>query len=106
MGDENSRGYKARTSVLSSTPAAFNTLSSNSAEIFGGGGNNRSLKAYPTQLLPKIIFDLPRVRNFLLPKEPDLSPQAPMKDYIKSLGPEEKEKASKLLLLLVELLKG
>ena len=106
MGDENSRGYKARTSVLSSTPEAFNTLSSNSAERFGGGRNNRSLKTYPVQLLPKIIFDLPRVCNFLLPKEPGLSPRTPMADYIKSLNPEEKEKASKLLLLLVELLKG
>lgn len=105
MGDENSRGYKARTSVLSSTPAAFNTLSSNSAEIFGGGGNNRSLKTYPTQLLPKIIFDLPRVRNFLLPRGQDSCPQPlSMADYIKSLSSEEKEKVSKLLLLLVELL--
>lgn len=106
MGDENFRKYKARTAVLSANPSAFNMLSSDSAEKLGAGRNNLSLKNYPTQLLPKIIFDLPRVRNFLLPKEPSLSPQAPMEDYIKSLSPEEKEKALKLLLLLVELLKG
>ena len=70
MGDENLKKYKAKTSVLSESLTPSNTLSSFSMkEIIGNYDNNLTLKNYPVKFLPQIIFELPTVKNFLLPEE-------------------------------------
>jgi len=69
MGDKNSKKYKAKTSVLSDNLLALNNLSSNSMdEIVNDKNNTCILKDYPLDFLPKIIFQLPRVKEFLLPE--------------------------------------
>jgi hypothetical protein len=74
MGDENLKKYKARTTVLSDNLSELNTLSSSSMKsIVGNYDNNLSLKDYPLELLPQIIFKLPMVKDFLLPNEKKFS---------------------------------
>ena len=73
MGNENFRKYKARTTVLSDNLSFLNTLSSESMKSIVNNcdnnfDNNLSLKDYSLNLLPQIIFDLPRVKEFLLPE--------------------------------------
>jgi hypothetical protein len=71
MGDENLRKYKAKTTVLSDNLSHLNTLSLQSMKDVLGmeQNNNLNLKNYSVKLLPQIIFDLPSVKNFLLPQQ-------------------------------------
>ena len=70
MGDENLKKYKAKTTVLSDNLSELNTLSSSSMKnIIGDYDNNLTLKDYSLEFLPQIIFELPTVKDFLLPKE-------------------------------------
>jgi hypothetical protein len=75
MGDTQRRKEKAESFIHYANLSSVNTLSSDSAkEVM----NNKSFvsayekRNYPIQLLPRIIFDLPRVKNFLLPSEKSL----------------------------------
>jgi hypothetical protein len=74
MGDETLRKYKAKTTVLSDNLSNLNTLSSESMKdiIEVEQTSKLSQKNYPVNLLPQIIFNLPNVRNFLLPKQENL----------------------------------
>lgn len=71
MGNAELKKYKARTTVLSDNLSNLNTISSDSIKELVGEvkTNNLTLREYPTNLLPKIIFQLPRVKEFLLPME-------------------------------------
>lgn len=75
MGDNERRKEKAESFIHYANLSSVNTLSSDSAkEVMN---NNSFVSAYekrnyPIQLLPRIIFDLPRVKNFLLPSEKSL----------------------------------
>lgn len=69
MGGEEARKYKAKNCALSENLDVYDNLSSDSLKTLNGSTNNLSLRDYPVELLPKIIFDLPRVKEFLLPEE-------------------------------------
>jgi len=70
MGGEERRKKKADSFIHYANMSSVNTLSTESVkEIVSDEMYNQYEKRnYPVQLLPKIIFDLPRVKNFLLPK--------------------------------------
>lgn len=65
MGDENTIKYKAKTSVLCETDSSAKTLKIVNACIVENT-TDETLKNYSHELLPKIIFDLPNVKKFLL----------------------------------------
>lgn len=69
MGDQDRRNYKAKNVANSANLNVYDNLSSDSLKGFTGGTNNYSLRNYPVELLPQIIFELPRVKEFLLPDE-------------------------------------
>ena len=73
MGGRQLRKYKADTNTFDyeNGSFAFDTLSSDSiSDILNIKiNNNLFLKPYPLASLPQEIFELPRVKNFLLPDE-------------------------------------
>jgi hypothetical protein len=70
MGDNQRRKEKAESFIHYANLSSINTLSSDSIKevVCTDISNNYQKRNYPTHLLPKIIFDLPRVKNFLLPE--------------------------------------
>ena len=68
MGDSKRRKLKSESIIHASNLEVYDNLSSDSIENLAGHTNNFVLKDYPVQELPQIIFDLPRVRDFLLPE--------------------------------------
>lgn len=70
MGDATRRKEKANSFIHYANLSTVNTLSTDSVdEILINKDSNFSYQKrnYPVQLLPKVIFDLPRVKEFLLP---------------------------------------
>lgn len=66
MGDENRRKTKAESFIHYANINAVNTLSSESMYQINNTINKYSLKKYPISSLPKKLFELERVKNFLL----------------------------------------
>lgn len=97
MGDINRKIEKASSFIHYSNLDSINTLSSESIEqVFSRipnknplqemnneEKNNYERRNYPVELLPKIIFNLPRVKNFLLPKEENLGIKNKLLDLYK-----------------------
>jgi len=72
MGDTLRRKEKANSFIHYANLNSINTLSNSSLKGITSDHKNLtqySTKNYPVELLPRIIFDLPRVRDFLLPEE-------------------------------------
>jgi len=71
MGDNQRRKEKAKSFIHYANLFSVNTLSSDSIKEVTTNNNFSTpyqKKNYPVQLLPKLIFELPRVKNFLLPE--------------------------------------
>ncbi|CAB4124268.1 Glycosyl transferase, family 17 [uncultured Caudovirales phage] len=66
MGDEERRKAKAESFIHYANMNAINTLSSNSMERIANNSNSYILKRYPNSSLPKKIFELERVKKFLI----------------------------------------
>ena len=67
MGSEKRRKIKSESTIHADNLDVYDNLSSSSMSEIGAKKNNLILKNYPIQLLPQIIFELPRVKEFLLP---------------------------------------
>lgn len=69
MGGNDRQLTKYENTVLSGNLSAYNNLSSSSMKNICNIDQNSYIiaKPYPLKKLPQIIFDLPRVRQFLLP---------------------------------------
>ena len=74
MGDIERKRLKLQSTLHSAAIEHINNLSAETKKLLNGeykeigSKYNYHLKPYPTELLPKEIFKLPRVRNFLLPE--------------------------------------
>lgn len=70
MGDNERRKEKANSFIHYANLSSVNTLSSDSVkEIISSSSTSIYEKRnYPIELLPEIVFDLPRVKKFLLPE--------------------------------------
>ena len=71
MGNESRRKEKANSFIHYANMDSVNTLSSESIKKITNKDNNTKLskRNYPVELLPNIIFSLPKVKDFLLPIE-------------------------------------
>lgn len=76
MGGEDRRKKKASSFIHYANLNSVNTLSNDSLQDFSlnsAQSEKYVLKTYPVELLPEVIFNLPRVKNFLLPKKEKFS---------------------------------
>ena len=67
MGNEKNRLIKSQNTIHAENLSVLNNLSNNSMKNISNTESTFSLIDYDINSLPKIIFDLPLVRNFLLP---------------------------------------
>lgn len=86
MGDNQRRQEKAKSFIHYANLSSVNTLSTDSVKeiISNDMSNDYEKRNYPIQLLPKIIFELPTVKNFLLPKTNQINIQKQLSDLYKN----------------------